>query len=365
MIHVCYGTQAEYIKLAPILRELAARGASHRIIDTGQHPRQTEALRELFDLRPPDVRLHTGSGIYSSGKALVWGMKILGSCLIGSRRFRREVFDSRPGLCVVHGDTLTTLLVSLLARMTRMKLAHVESGLRSFHWFSPFPEELIRVFANRRADLLFPPGEWACENLRRMKGKGRVVPLPANTGKDALEYVLALPASTVDLPRPYALASIHRFETVNSRTYTKRAVDTVTRAGERTKIIWPLHEVTRRALEKWALLEGLSRANVELRDTLPYAEFARLLAGSEFVIADGGSIQEESYFLNRPCLLLRHATERREGLDENVVLSRWRQGDIDAFLDNPRKHRRRSALPRQSPSAIVVDELLAMDDALS
>ncbi|MCK4601639.1 MAG: UDP-N-acetylglucosamine 2-epimerase, partial [Phycisphaerae bacterium] len=220
---------------------------------------------------------------------------------------------------------------------------------------------------NRRADLLFAPGSWATNNLRKMKVKGRIVTLAANTGKDALDYTLALPASDQPPRRagPYALATIHRFETVNRPDMLARAVDVVRRAAETVRMVWPLHTVTRRALQSAGLLEGLAGANVELCDVLPYQLFARLLAAAEFVIADGGSIQEESFFLDKPCLLLRRTTERREGLDENVVLSRWDAETIDAFLADPNRRRRRTAIPAGSISPVVVDELLAMDERLT
>lgn len=367
MVHVCYGTQAELIKLAPIIIELARRGAAHRVIFTGQHVRETRALLDHFGLRRPDCTLHAGKGVYSATRAAAWTAGILARAVLDRARFRREVFGPGPGVCVVHGDTLSTLLVVTLARVLGLKVAHVESGLRSYNWRHPFPEEIVRVIANRRADLLFAPGSWATNNLRKMKVTGRIVQLAANTGKDALDYTLALPASDQPPQRaePYALTSIHRFETVNRLDMLAHAVDVVRRAAETVRMVWPLHTVTRRALQSAGLLDSLAGANVELCDVLPYQSFAGLLAAAEFVIADGGSIQEESFFLDKPCLLLRRTTERREGLDENVVLSRWDAAAIDAFLADPAQHRRRTAVPAGSVSPVVVDELLAMDERLT
>lgn len=363
MIHVGYGTQAELIKLAPVLRELDARRWAYRVIDTGQHFMQTQSLRAQLGLRCPDAVLWSGQGIYSGVRAGVWMAKILARCLADRPRMRQQVFAPGPGTLVVHGDTLSTLLLSMLGRLLGLKLAHVESGLRSFRWRQPFPEEIIRVAANRWADLLLAPGAWAVENLRRMKVKGRVVMLPANTGKDALQYALSL-AEANPTPRPYALASIHRFETVRSSAYTRKAVEVVLAAAKQVRVVWPLHTVTRAAVERLGLMKDIQSANVDLRDMQPYARFATLLRDAEFVIADGGSIQEESWFLDKPCLLLRHATERPEGLGENVVLSGWRPESIDAFLRAPQSFRRTTAPSRLSPSTIVVDELLRLESSL-
>ncbi len=362
MIHVCYGTQAELIKLAPILRELDARGVPHRVIDTGQHFAQTESLRPQLGLRPPDCVLWSGRGVYSKARAALWSAEILARCLLDRPRLRRQAFAPGPGVVVVHGDTMSTMLLSAMARMLGLVLAHVESGLRSYRWLHPFPEEIIRVIANRWARLLLAPGDWAADNLRRMKVKGRIVTLPANTGKDALDYVLSQPCAGAAIPpQPYALASIHRFETVTSPACTRKAVEVVIGAARRLRVVWPLHTVTRAAIERAGLMPSLQAANVELRDIQPYAHFAVLLREASFVIADGGSIQEESWFLDKPCLLLRHATERQEGLGENVVLSRWDAGVIEQFLANPQNHRRRTAPSDESPSRRVVDELLRLE----
>ena len=363
MIHICYGTQAELIKLAPILHELDRRGAPHRTISTAQHPAQTAALEREFDLRPPDVKLHHGPGVYTAARAAAWATKILAKCFFARRRMRREVFAPGPGVCVAHGDTLTTLLVAIITRRLRLKLAHVEAGLRSFRWRNPFPEELVRVFIDRRADLLFAPGAWARANLEKMRVRGRIVELPANTGKDTLDLVLSHGRGA---PRdgPYAVASLHRFETVTSRRHIRKAADIVIRASRRLKVVWPMHQVFRARAAKAGVLERIAAADIETCDILGYSDFARLLDGAEFVIADGGSIQEESWFLDKPCLLLRRNTERREGLDENVLLSGWRDEDIDAFLADPSRWRRRTRPSEQSPSRLVVDELLAFEDGL-
>jgi len=355
------------IKLAPVMMEMSRRRVPHRIIFTGQHGRQTQALLDHFRLRKPDRTLYNGEGVFSAPHALRWIGRIICKAALDRLRHDWEIFAPGPGVCVVHGDTLSTLLAVVLAGMLGLRVAHIESGLRSYNWRHPFPEEIIRVIANRRADLLFAPGQWARDNLLKMKVTGRIVTLAANTGKDALDYVLCLPSTGAETPPtgPFALASIHRFETVNRPQTLARAVDVVRRAAGSVKVIWPLHTVTRRALGAANLLDALAAANVELREILPYPQFARLLGKADFVITDGGSIQEESFFLDKPCLLLRRTTERREGLGENVVLSRWDDGEIDAFLADPRRHVRRTDIPAEGASPVIVDELLSMHSRLS
>lgn len=356
MIHVCYGTQAELIKLAPVLVELARRGVAHRIVETGQHGSAVNRLRETFGIAGPDAVLWDQGGVYSNVRAGLWMASILSRLAHGRRRLRREVFPG-GGVMLIHGDTFSTLVATILAKGLGMKLAHVESGLRSFNYLNPFPEELVRVFATSRADVLFPPGSWAAENLRKANVRGTIVELPMNTGAEALSIVLSGGQEFQPRRQPYAVASIHRFETVSRPGRLRQATEVVRRASKLCPVVWPMHEVTRRALAKARLLDELTSSGVELTDVLGYRDFAHLVKGARFVLADGGTIQEESYYLDKPCLLLRQATERREGLGENVVVSRWRPSAIDAFLADPGRYRRLTPLPQASAGACVVDAL--------
>ncbi len=334
------------------------------MIDTGQHAGQTRKLRGQFGMPSPDAILDAGEGIYGFGKAGAWSARILANALFARHELRTRVFAPGPGVCVIHGDTFTTLLMGIVCRAMGIRIAHVESGLRSFRWFHPFPEEIVRVVVNRWASLLLAPGEWAAENLRNMCVRGRIVTLPSNTGCDALRHALDQEVNVRIPDVPYAVASIHRFETVTSRSRVARAIDVVRDASRRCRIVWPMHEVFATAARRARLLGSLNDANVEIRPILDYIPFAHLLSGARFVIADGGSIQEESWFLDKPCLLLRHATERREGLGENVLLSDWDADSIKRFLNDPSVFRRENRPTEKSPSAVAVDAVIAMHDRL-
>ena len=362
MIHVCFGTQAELIKLAGVLRALADLGAEHRIVDTGQHGLTARRLLEPLGLRQPDAVLYDGPPVTSSARAAAWMASLGWMALTDRPRLRTRGFAPGPGVVCVHGDTFTTLAASALARMLGLKLAHVESGLRSYNWRHPFPEEIVRVITNRWADVLFPPGAWAADNLRAMGVRGRIVPLPVNTGRDALDLVLRDALPNPHRP-PYAVASLHRFETLVSAALVRQAVEVVVEASKRCPVVWPMHTVMRQAVEKAGLMPRLQQADVRIGPILDYPQFAPVLRDASFVIADGGSIQEECYFLDKPCLLLRRATERREGLGENVVLSGWDAATIEAFLADPASHRRQTPLPAGQASRIVAQELVQMDHA--
>jgi UDP-N-acetylglucosamine 2-epimerase (non-hydrolysing) len=116
-----------------------------------------------------------------------------------------------------------------------------------------------------------------------------------------------------------------------------------------------LHPPTKKQIEKQGLENELKKnQNIELRPRYDYFEFIKLINNSEFVISDGGSNQEECYYLGKPCLLLRNKTERNEGLGENVVLSKFNDEVIEDFTKNYKKFRTKMITKKGSPSKVIV-----------
>ncbi len=370
MIHVFVGTRAEYIKMAPLLRRMEAGGLPYRLIDSGQHADRSESFRDELDLREPD---HTMGGTRSvdSVTAALWWAAGLGRKLALPRRLDRIVFDGRPGICVVHGDTPTTLIGALMAKRAGLALAHVEAGLRTHRWLHPFPEEIIRVAVDRLADLLFAPDDTAAEELRKRGVRGRIITGSSNTVSDALHAALEPGAAgtpaTPDMPggahshgsphRPHpVVVTMHRVENLHRRRRRQALVQTITRLAQTTPVRWYMHEPTRRALRS-ADQAGLEASCVELVPMVPHAEFVRALARAPFAITDGGSIQEECALLGVPVLLWRDRTDRPDGLGENAVLSHYDPGVVEAFLANPEHFRRAQKLPQSSPSQEILEVL--------
>ncbi|MXZ69628.1 MAG: UDP-N-acetyl glucosamine 2-epimerase, partial [Acidimicrobiia bacterium] len=162
VIHVFIGTRAEYIKMAPLLSRMEAASLPYRLIDSGQHADRLESFRAELGLREPDFAMGGTRSVNSVAAALWWAAG-LGRKLVLPRRLDRTVFGGRRGICVVHGDTPTTLIGALMAKRAGLALAHVEAGLRTHRWLHPFPEEIIRVAVDRLADLLFAPDDTAAE----------------------------------------------------------------------------------------------------------------------------------------------------------------------------------------------------------
>ena len=370
MIHVLVGTRAEYIKMAPLLWRMESAGLPYRLIDSGQHADRSESFRDELGLRAPDYTMG-GTRSVDSVPAALWWAAGLGRKLALRKRLDRTVFGGRPGICVVHGDTPTTLIGALMAKRAGLALAHVEAGLRTHRWLHPFPEEIVRVAVDRLADLLFAPDGTAAEELRKRRVRGRIITGSSNTISDALRAVLApgpagMPA-TLDMPggagshtsprrpRP-VVVTMHRVENLHRRRRRQALVHTITRLAQTTPVRWYVHEPTRRALGS-AGQAGLEASGVELVPMLPHADFVRALARAPFAITDGGSIQEECALLGVPVLLWRDRTDRADGLGENAVLSRYDPGVVEAFLADPERFRRAPRLPQSSPSQEILEVL--------
>ena len=370
MIHVFVGTRAEYIKMSPLLWRMESAGLPYRLIDSGQHADGSESFRDELGLRVPDYAMG-GTRSVDSVPAALWWAAGLGRKLALPRRLDRTVFGGCPGICVVHGDTPTTLIGALMAKRAGLALAHVEAGLRTHRWLHPFPEEIVRVVVDRLADLLFAPSGAAAEELRKRRVRGRIITGSSNTVSDALRAALESGAAgtptTLDMsggarshssprrPRP-VVVTMHRVENLHRRRRRQALVHMITRLAQTTPVRWYVHEPTRRALGS-AGQAGLEASGVELVPMVPYAEFVRALARAPFAITDGGSIQEECALLGVPVLLWRDRTDRADGLGENAMLSRYDPGVVEAFLADPERCRRARRLPQSSPSREILEVL--------
>ncbi len=355
VIHVVLGTKAQLVKMAPIMVRLREREIAYRFVHTGQHQATMGEMLTEFGLKPPDVVLHSGRDVVSLPQMAGWTAKILWQCLTR----RREIFGDDPrGIVLVHGDTFSTLLGALMGKVARLRVGHVESGLRSFRFFHPFPEEITRLLTFRLSDSLYCPGSWALSNVEK-HGSERI-DTGCNTLADTLALALALDRSQQHVPsEPYALVSLHRYENVFHRERFESLLDAVEELAETRRMLFILHPPTERQLDKLGLRARLeAHPKIELRPRYTYFDFVTLLEGAAFVVTDGGSIQEESSYLGLPCLLMRRATERQEGLGENVVLSNFDRDVIRRFGANPDAHRRLPLAGQQHPSDVIVEAAL-------
>ena len=359
MIHIFIGTKAQFIKMAPIMQKLNEKGIAYNFIDSGQHAGITRDLIKQFRLRPPDVYLRNKSGnIRTIPQALMWSTRTLSQPLFSPNQSSKRIFNNQQGICLIHGDTLSTLISLIYAKRCGLQVAHIESGLRSYHLFDPFPEEMVRLAAMRFSDILYASSDWAFNNLCKMGYQNKTVNIGFNTGIDAVRYAVKQVRGKNRPNQPYVVVTIHRLETIYSRARLKMIVDLLIRVSLKYRVIFVLHEPTKQQLAKFDMLSLLSQSpSVELLTLLPYVEFVDLFAGADFIVTDGGSIQEECYYLNKPCMVMRSKTERVEGLGENVQLTKFDPNQIDYFLENYSSFKREEFEEDISPSDIIVDNM--------
>lgn len=353
MIHFVIGTKAQLIKTAPVMRALKNRGIPYNYISTGQHHETIEDILRDFCLPGPDRILYNGPDIVSIPAMMCWSAHIL----LNTLKHRGSIFgEDRNGIVLIHGDTFSTILGALMAKAAGLKVGHIESGLRSFDIFHPFPEELTRLATFRLADVMFCPNEWAVSNVRRYRAE--VVNTSGNTLIDALNMAVNHNFETMPpMPDyPFGIVSLHRSENILSKKALLRVVELVEKIAARHRLLFVLHKPTARRLQISGLLDRLrANPNIEFRPRYGYFQFISLLKHAMFVVTDGGSNQEECAYLGKPTLLLRKATERKEGLEEHCVLSRYDPAVIDAFIAND--FAKDNAMPKNasSPSAIITE----------
>ena len=354
-----YGTTGELIKLMPLMQWAKTEGVKSQTWCTGQQLEELPDATETLRLSPPDrwlARGWKGKSLRTKRDVVLWLMRLTSHLLRHHREMRRTTRGAVRSLVIVHGDTMTTVIGAAIGRVLRADVAHVEAGLRSGTWKSPFPEELNRRATTRLARLHFAPGSEAVENLRQAKAKGRVVNTHYNTVLDSLTS--ARRSSTAEQPdEPYCLASLHREELLSNRSALTGVLKAVDHASQATRVVFIDHPVTVQAILNFEL-DGLLGQRVQRVPKLAYFDFIQLVKGSAFVVTDSGGLQEECAYLGHPCLVHRDVTERSIGIGASVVFS---GGDLDIlrdFLKDPESFRRAPLDDFASPTDLIVEDLI-------
>ena len=356
MIHVIIGTKAQLIKMAPIMALMQKNNIQYNYISTGQHKENIDDICNNFSIKKPDHILYNKKDITKTNQMFIW---LITTLWFGFKNKKNIFNNDKNGIVLVHGDTLSTLLGALLAKLVKLKVGHIESGLRSFNLFHPFPEEITRLLVFRLSDYFFAPNEKAALYLK--KYNGFVIPTEANTLYDSLQIFNNFEDSiSIDIPNyPYVIATLHRFENVFNKKNLLRIVEIIEHVAKNHTILFILHKPTKEKLQKFDLYTRLAdNKNIEMRPRYDYFNFIKLLKKASFIISDGGSNQEECYYLGKPILLLRNATERPDGLNENCLLSYYSIEKIDVFM---KKYKDFNNCPRilfSSPSKIILDNCM-------
>lgn len=355
------GTEAELIKIFPVIIEAKKSGIPYKIIASGQNNIGESRIFQTIDCGKVDLELSKEVDIKKNAVGLLsWWIKTY----CKSVKKIREAFpetDFKNSKIVVHGDTVSTYMGARIGKKLGMTVCHVEAGLRSHHLFNPFPEEIDRLLTSRIARMHFAPGEEAFQNLN--KAKGEVINTKQNTLLDSLNYSESVPVKS-DIKKylndDYFVFVMHRQENLANKRFVSDVVKEVVRASQTRKCIIILHEITKNTFLSMGLMTELeANSNIIMLPRVDYFDFMKLLSHSLFVITDGGSNQEELYYMKKPCLILRTSTERSEGLGINARLFNGNPADIGTFIKEL-KHvgcASNKEKNRIKPSEIIIDNL--------
>lgn len=313
-ILVVFGTRPEVIKMFPVVHALRREERLEtRVAVTAQHRELLDQVLQIAGI-VPDADLD----LMRPGQSL----DELSSRILLS--FGAVLDEMQPERVIVHGDTLTTMVVTLSAYFRKIPVAHVEAGLRSGNIYSPWPEEVNRKVAGAIADMHFAPTEGAAQALRAENVDPAGIHVTGNTVIDALlatgaiiEADPALASGLDPLAKRFAgkriiCVTAHRRENFGQGMQDIAAALGTLADRSDVGIIFPVHPnpQVRPVME-----EALgNRANVALIDPLDYPHFVRLQGMSDIILTDSGGVQEEAPSLGKPVLVMRDTTERPEGI---------------------------------------------------
>lgn len=319
-ILLVFGTRPEAIKMAPLVKMLKNKKTFEiKVCITSQHSEMLKQVLDIFEIKP-DFDLN-----------LMKKNQDLTDITSGVMRGMRSVLDDFiPDLMLVHGDTTTTLAASLSAFYRKVKIGHIEAGLRTFNLESPWPEEANRQVTDLLSNLYFAPTELSKYNLIKQGINEKFIFVTGNTVIDALfmakEKVSGRYKKQYDdkfaflqKDKKIVLITGHRRENFGKGFENIcKAVKNLAKKNSDVNFVYPVHlnPNVKDPVEKY--LSNIK--NIFLIKPLDYLDFIYIMQRSYIILTDSGGIQEEAPSLGKPVLVLRNNTERPEAVDSGTAL---------------------------------------------
>ncbi len=343
--HLIAAARPNFMKVAPLYHALYGQAWCEPIlVHTGQHYDVNMSDAFFTDLRLPEPHHHLGVGSGSHAEQTA-GVMVA---------YEKLCLAERPDITIVFGDVNSTIACALAAKKLLIPVGHVEAGLRSRDW--TMPEEINRIVTDSIADVLWTPSVDGDENLR---AEGVAEERISRVGNIMLDsYEMMRPSiESADVakefglkPRSYAVVTLHRPSNVDSADTATGLVTTLIELSRKLPLVFAVHPRTRKNLTEFGLYEKLEAApGVQLVEPMGYIRFMSLVSDARLIITDSGGLQEETTYLNIPCLTLRPNTERPitisqgtnrlarpedvAGLVEEVLSGLWPDGVRPALWD--------------------------------
>ena len=311
-IMVVFGTRPEAIKMCPLVNELKRRkGLQTVVCVTGQHRQMLDQVLEAFHVAP-DYDL-----------SIMKQRQTLFDVTTGILNGIKDVLETeKPDVVLVHGDTSTTFVTALACFYLQIPVGHVEAGLRTYHIYSPFPEEFNRQAVSIISQYNFAPTERSKANLLREGRSEQTIYVTGNTAIDALKTTVRRDYTHPELEwaadSRLILITAHRRENLGEpMMHMFRAIRRCMDEHPDLKAIYPIHmnPAVRETADR--ILGGDER--IHIIEPLEVIDFHNFLSRSYLILTDSGGIQEEAPSLGKPVLVMRDTTERPEGIQAGTL----------------------------------------------
>ncbi len=323
-ILLVFGTRPEAIKMVPIIKALKQdKNFDAKVCVTAQHREMLDQVLEIFDIVPDyDLNImNPMQDLFDVTSNVILGM-------------RTVLNDFKPNIVLVHGDTTTTSASALAAFYHKIKVGHIEAGLRTNNIYSPWPEEANRQITSVIANFHFAPTRTSQNNLLKENKDKKNILISGNTVIDSLFLVLnkiekdsALKKKIINnISKQYELKNEKKIILVTGHRRENfgkgfidicKAIKMIADNNPTIDIVYPVHLNPNVQKPVRKMLSGSH--NIFLIDPMPYQSFIYIMSKSYFIITDSGGIQEEAPSLGKPVLVMRDTTERPEALKAGTV----------------------------------------------
>ena len=324
-ILIVFGTRPEAIKMAPLVKEFQKDVINFetKVCVTAQHREMLDQVLDLFQINPDydlDI-MRPGQDLYDITSNILLNIKPI-------------LEDFKPNLVIVHGDTTTAFAATLAAFYQKIKIGHVEAGLRTQDIYSPWPEEGNRKLIGVLTDYHFAPTNTSKNNLLNENIDIEKITVTGNTVIDALQLIVQkiendseLESKLINiinesgftgLDSKFILVTGHRRENFGQGFLNIcEALKELAEKNSNINILYPVHLNPNVRAPVYKILSGIE--NIKLIEPLQYEEFIFLMCKCYLILTDSGGIQEEAPNLGKPVLVMRNTTERPEAVDSGSV----------------------------------------------